>query len=392
MDIFQKCGEFDRPAKVKALGLYPYFVPLSGHVGAEMEMQGRKVIMLGSNNYLGLTDHPYVMEKACEAIRKYGTGCTGSRFLNGTLDIHLELEEKLASFLGKEACVTFSTGFQANLGVIGTLGDRGTVLFIDRKNHASIIDGTRMGYAKVVKYRHNDLDNLRHMLETHREHPGMIITDGVFSMEGDLADIPGLCDLGAEFGVRVMIDDAHGVGAMGAHGRGTAEHLGCEDRVDILVGTFSKSFACIGGFGAGPETVIDYIRHVARTNIFSASLPPSAVATVLAVLEILREEPGLVQKSHDAAERCRTGLRDLGFNVGNSEAPIVPIIVGEDLVCFRFWKELFENGVFTNAVVSPAVDQGQAMLRTSYMASHTPGMIDRALGIFKTVGRGLGLI
>jgi 8-amino-7-oxononanoate synthase len=220
----------------------------------------------------------------------------------------------------------------------------------------------------------------------------MIITDGVFSMEGDLADIPGLCDLGAEFGVRVMIDDAHGVGAMGAHGRGTAEHLGCEDRVDILVGTFSKSFACIGGFGAGPETVIDYIRHVARTNIFSASLPPSAVATVLAVLEILREEPGLVQKSHDAAERCRTGLRDLGFNVGNSEAPIVPIIVGEDLVCFRFWKELFENGVFTNAVVSPAVDQGQAMLRTSYMASHTPGMIDRALGIFKTVGRGLGLI
>lgn len=392
MDIFRKCGEFHRPAQVKALGLYPYFVPLSGHVGAEMEMQGRKVIMLGSNNYLGLTDHPLVMEKACEAIRKYGTGCTGSRFLNGTLDIHLELEEKLASFLGKEACVTFSTGFQANLGVIGTLGDRGTVLFIDRKNHASIIDGTRMGYAKVVKYRHNDLDNLRHQLETNKGHPGMIITDGVFSMEGDLADIPGLARLSAEFGVRLLVDDAHGVGAMGAHGRGTAEHLGCEERVDLLVGTFSKSFACIGGFGAGPETVIDYIRHVARTNIFSASLPPPAVATVLAVLEILREEPGLVQKSHDAAERCRCGLRDMGFNVGNSEAPIVPIIVGEDLVCFRFWKELFENGVFTNAVVSPAVDQGEAMLRTSYMASHTPEMIDRALEVFKTVGRRLGLI
>ncbi len=392
MDIFRKCGEFDRPAKVKALGLYPYFVPLSGHVGAEMLMQGRKVIMLGSNNYLGLTDHPLVVERACDAIRKYGTGCTGSRFLNGTLDIHLELEEKLASFLGKEACVTFSTGFQANLGVIGTLADRGSVVFIDRKNHASIIDGTRMGYARVVKFRHNDMGNLRHLLETNREHPGMIITDGVFSMEGDLADIPALADLAREFGVRLMVDDAHGVGAMGAHGRGTAEHLGCEDSVDILVGTFSKSFACIGGFGAGPAVVIDYIRHVARTNIFSASLPPPAVATVLAVLQILQEEPNLVQKSHEAAERSRVGLREMGFNVGNSEAPIVPVIIGDDLVCFRFWKELFEHGVFTNAVVSPAVDPGQAMLRTSYMATHTPEMIDRALEVFRTVGGKLRLI
>lgn len=392
MDIFQKCFDYDRADKVKAMGLYPYFVPLQGHVGAEMEIGGHGLIMLGSNNYLGLTDNPYVMEKAREAVLKYGTGCTGSRFLNGTLDLHIELEERLARFLNKEACLTYSTGFQANLGTIGTLAGREDTIYLDRKNHASIIDGARMGYARVVKYRHNDLGQLRHILEKNAGQPGMIITDGVFSMEGDLADICGLADLAEEFKVRLLVDDAHGVGAMGKTGKGTAEHLGCHERVDLMVGTFSKSFACIGGFAAGPKGVISYLQHNARTNIFSASLPPAAVATVLAALDILEEQPELIGKVHRAAERCRAGLASMGYNVGKSEAPIVPIIVGDDLDCFRFWKDLFDNGVFTNPVVSPAVDPGEAMLRTSYMASHTDDMIDRALEVFQEVGRRHGLI
>ncbi|MCD6587292.1 MAG: pyridoxal phosphate-dependent aminotransferase family protein [Candidatus Fermentibacteraceae bacterium] len=387
MDIFQKCFDYDRPEKVKAMGLYPYFVPLQGHVGAEMEIGGHSLIMLGSNNYLGLTDNPYVMEKSREAITKYGTGCTGSRFLNGTLDIHLELEERLTKFLKKEACLTYSTGFQANLGTIGTLGARGDIIYLDRKNHASIIDGARMSYGEVVKYRHNDLEHLRDILEKHTGEPGMIITDGVFSMEGDLAKINGLADLAEEFGVRLLVDDAHGVGAMGATGMGTAEHLGCHDRVDVLIGTFSKSFACIGGFAAGPAGVISYLRHNARTNIFSASLPPAAVATVIAALDIIEKEPELLTKVHHAAERCRNGLADLGFNIGHSEAPIIPVFIGEDLDCFRVWKDMFDNGVFTNPVISPAVEPGGAMLRTSYMASHTDDMIDRALDVFEKVGR-----
>jgi 8-amino-7-oxononanoate synthase len=392
MDIFQKCFDYDRPEKVKAMGLYPYFVPLQGHVGAEMEIAGHGLIMLGSNNYLGLTDNPYVMEKSCQAVMKYGTGCTGSRFLNGTLDLHLELERRLAKFLKKEACLTYSTGFHANLGTIGTLGGRDDILYLDRKDHASIIDGARMGYAKVVKYRHNDLEHLRHILEKHSGEPGMIITDGVFSMEGDLADINGLADLAERYKVRLMVDDAHGIGAMGATGMGTAEHQGCHDRVDLLVGTFSKSFACIGGFAAGPAKVVTYLQHNARTNIFSASLPPAAVATVIAVIDIIEKEPELLTRVHHAAERCRKGLSSLGFNIGSSEAPIIPIVVGDDLDCFRFWKDMFDNGVFTNPVVSPAVEPGHAMLRTSYMASHTDDMIDRALAVFEKVGRKHGLI
>lgn len=392
MDVFQKCTDFDRPAKVRAMGLYPFFVPLGGHVGAEMEINGHSLIMLGSNNYLGLTDNPYVMEKAAEAISKYGTGCTGSRFLNGTLDLHIELEDKLASFLGREKVITFSTGFQANLGVISTLAGRGDIIYADRSDHASIIDGSRLSHARVLRYRHNDIGHLRQLLESNTEHGGLIVTDGVFSMEGDIAYIPQLADLAEEFSARLLVDDAHGIGAMGAHGRGTAEHLECEDRVDLLVGTFSKSFAGIGGFAAGPEYVIEYIQHTARTMIFSASLPPAAVATVMAVLDILEREPELVEKTHRAAHRSRTGLAELGFDIGNSEAPIIPIMIGDDILTFRVWKEFYQQGVFTNPVVSPAVPQDQAMIRTSYMASHTDDMIDRALDIFEKVGKQYGLI
>ncbi len=391
-DVFQKCYEYERLEQVMKSGLYPYFIPLGGHVGAEMEINGHSIIMLGSNNYLGLTDHPKVMEKAKEAIDKYGTGCTGSRFLNGTLDLHIELEDKLAKFLNKEMAITFSTGFQANLGVISTIAGRNDIIYLDRLNHASIIDGARMSYARNLKYRHNDHEHLRYLLENNRDHPGVIVTDGVFSMEGDLADIPGLIEISREFGARLIIDDAHGIGAMGSTGRGTAEHFGCHDEVDILVGTFSKSFACIGGFAAGPAKVMDYIKHTARTMIFSASLPPAAVATVIAVLETLENEPELIVNSHRAAERARQGLASLGFNVGNSEAPIIPIIVGDEAQTLMFWKQLFQEGVFTNPVVSPAVASGGELLRTSYMATHTDDMIDRALEIFEKCGRELGII
>jgi len=392
MDVFQKCHEFERAEQVKARGLYPYFVPLGGHVGAEMKIDGHSIIMLGSNNYLGLTDNPYVMEAAQNAIEKYGTGCTGSRFLNGTLDLHIELEERLAEFLRREKVITFSTGFQANLGVISTLAGREDIILVDRADHASIIDGTRMSFARVLKFRHNDMDHLRHQLEKHRDQAALIVADGVFSMEGDLADIPGLVSAARDYGARLMIDDAHGVGTMGGHGRGTAEHYGCEDDVDMLVGTFSKSFACIGGFAAGPAKVIDYIKHTARTMIFSASLPPAAVATVLATLDILEREPELLQRTHRAAERARKGLADLGFNVGNSEAPIVPVILGEEMLTFRVWRALFDKGVFTNPVITPAVPPDGDMLRTSYMATHTDDMIDRALDIFEQVGKQFDLI
>jgi len=391
-DVFRKCFEYERLDKVVQSGLYPYFVPLGGHVGAEMEIDGHSIIMLGSNNYLGLTDHPRIMEKAKEAVDKYGTGCTGSRFLNGTLDLHIELEQKMAEFLDVEMVITFSTGFQANLGVISTIAGRNDIIYLDRSDHASIIDGSRMSYARNLKYRHNDLEHLRYLLDNNREHPGVIITDGVFSMEGDLADIPGLVEISKEFGARLIIDDAHGVGAMGPRGRGTAEHFGCHDDIDILVGTFSKSFACVGGFAAGPARVMDFIKHTARTMIFSASLPPAAVATVIAALDILQNEPELVAESHRAAERARIGLASMGFNIGNSETPIIPIIIGDEFQTLLFWKNLFKEGVFTNPVVSPAVASGGEMLRTSYMATHTDDMIDRALDIFDRCGRELDII
>jgi len=391
-DVFQKCFDYERLDQVQKAGLYPYFVPLGGHVGAEMEIEGHSIIMLGSNNYLGLTDHPKVMEKAKEAIDKYGTGCTGSRFLNGTLDLHIELEERLANFLGKEMAITFSTGFQSNMGVISTIAGRNDIIYLDRLDHASIIDGARMSYGRVLKYRHNDHEHLRYMIENNRESPGVIVTDGVFSMEGDLAHIPGLVEISREYGVRLIVDDAHGVGAMGPTGRGTAEHFGVHDEVDILIGTFSKSFACVGGFAAGPARVMDFIKHTARTMIFSASLPPAAVATVIAALDVLEKEPELVERSHNAAERARQGLASLGFNVGNSEAPIVPIIVGDEVQTLMLWKNLYKAGVFTNPVVSPAVASGSEMLRTSYMATHTDSMIDQALEIFEKCGKELGVI
>ncbi|MBN1433989.1 pyridoxal phosphate-dependent aminotransferase family protein [Candidatus Fermentibacterales bacterium] len=393
MDIFQKCLDFDRATRVREQGLYPYFIPLSGQVGPEMEIDGRKIIMLGSNNYLGLTNHPTVKQKAIMALEKYGTGCTGSRFLNGTLDLHVMLEEKLAEFLKSERVLTFSTGFQTNLGVISTLAHKGDTIFVDRSDHASIIDGTRLSHARVFKFRHNDTGHLRHLLEREREMGALLVVDGVFSMEGDLANLPEILPLAHEFRARVIVDDAHGVGVMGEHGRGTAEHFGVEDQVDILVGTFSKSFASIGGFASGPAKVMDYIQHASRPLIFSASMPPPAVATVLAALEVIQEEPERLANVHRAADRAREGLRQLGYDIGDScAAPIIPVIIGDDMLTFLTWKRLFEEGVFTNAVISPAVAPDRAMLRTSYMSTHTEECIDRALAAFEKVGSELDLI
>jgi len=332
-----------------------------------------------------------VLEAAAAALRKYGSGCTGSRFLNGTLDLHIELEEKLAGFLQRERVLTFSTGYQTNLGAISALCQKDDLILVDRSVHASIIDGTRLSYARVVKYHHNDMEHLEHLLEREQD-PAIIITDGVFSMEGDLADLPTIAKLARKHGARLMVDDAHGVGVMGAHGRGTPEYFDCERDVDLHVGTFSKSFACIGGFAAGSDKVIDFMQHEARSEIFSASLPPAAVATVMAALEILQRQPELMVQMHKAAERARGGLRSMGFNVGNSEAPIVPIIIGDTLTTFRVWQALDQGGVFTNPVVSPAVPPDRAMLRTSYMATHTDEMIDSALEVFEKVGRRFGLI
>ena len=393
MDVFQKCLDFDRATRVRETGLYPYFIPLSGQVGPEMEIDSRKIIMLGSNNYLGLTNHPYVKERAMKALEKYGTGCTGSRFLNGTLDLHVELEDRLAEFLGADKVLTFSTGFQTNLGVISTLAHKGDTIFVDRGDHASIIDGTRLSHARVYKYRHNDAAHLKHLLEREREKGALIVMDGVFSMEGDLADLPSILPLAREYGARVIVDDAHGVGVMGAHGRGTAEHFGVEGEVDILVGTFSKSFASIGGFAAGPAKVMDYIKHASRPLIFSASMPPPATATVLGALDVLIREPERLTMVHSAADRAREGLRQLGYDTGDAvEAPIIPVVIGDDMLTFLTWKRLFEEGVFTNAVISPAVPPDRALLRTSYMSTHTEECIDRALDAFEKVGVELDLI
>jgi 8-amino-7-oxononanoate synthase len=352
------------------------------------------MIMVGSNNYLGLTGHPKVIEAAVAATRKYGSGCTGSRFLNGTLDIHMELENRLARFMNRESALCFSTGFQTNQGALSTLVGKDDLFFTDRTDHASIVDGCRLAFGKIVKYKHNDMHDLERVLESHKDKGAgrLIVTDGVFSMEGDIVKLPRLAELAKKYGARVYIDDAHGIGVLGAHGRGTGEHYGIENVIDISMGTFSKSFASLGGFIAGDDVVIHYIKHHARALIFSASMPPSAVATVIACLDIIESEPERLVNLWKNAKKMREGFKSIGFNTGHSETPIIPIIIGSDEHCFAFWKLLFENGVFANPTVSPAVPPGQALIRTSYMATHTDEELDRVLEIFAKLGKQFGII
>jgi 8-amino-7-oxononanoate synthase len=390
--IFDKCSGFTKAREFMSIGMYPYFRVIESAQDPEVTIDGRRMIMVGSNNYLGLTNHPEVKEAAIAAIKKYGSGCAGSRFLNGTLDIHVKLEEKLARFMGKEAALVFSTGFQVNLGVISALVGKNDMVIIDKMDHASIIDGSRLSFGDTKKFRHNDMADLDRLLTDFNGRGKLIVVDGVFSMEGDIATLPEIVRLARKHGAGIMVDDAHGIGVLGPGGRGTAEHFGIEDDIDLIMGTYSKSLASIGGFIAGREDVIHYIKHFARSLIFSASPPPSTVASVNAALDIIEREPERIEKLWKNTRFMLKGLKDLGFDTGTSETPIIPVVVGEDEAAFKMAMMLHEEGVFANVAVSPAVPVGKALIRTSYMATHTQEHLDKVLEAFKKVGRATGLI
>lgn len=392
MDLFDRCYRFTKAKELMAAEMYPYFRVIESAQDPEVIINGRKMIMVGSNNYLGLTNHPKVKEATIEAVRRYGSGCAGSRFLNGTLIIHVKLEEKLARFIRKEAALVFSTGFQVNLGVISALVGKDDVVIIDKMDHASIIDGCRLAYGEVKKFRHNDMADLERILKEHKDRKKLIVVDGVFSMEGDIINLPAVIELARKYDARVMVDDAHGIGVLGKTGRGTAEHFGLEKEVDLIMGTYSKSLASIGGFISGEEKVIHYIKHFARSLIFSASPPPASVAAVSAAVDIIENEPGRIEKLWKNTRKMHSGLKSLGFELGPSETPIIPILVGDDLIAFKMAMMLQEEGVFANVAVSPAVANGRALIRTSYMATHTDEHLDKVLNAFEKVGRALGLI
>ncbi|HET9158782.1 MAG TPA: pyridoxal phosphate-dependent aminotransferase family protein [Myxococcaceae bacterium] len=393
-DVFDKCPAFKDDKIAKAAGLYPYFRPIeASHGSTEVDIEGRRVIMVGSNNYLGLAGDPRVKEAALEAIRLFGTTCSGSRLLNGTLTLHEELESRLAKFLGREAALACSTGFQTNVATVSAILGRHDIVFTDRQNHASLVDGVRLGFAEEKRYRHNDMAHLEALLEAADPEAGkIIITDGVFSMEGDLCNLPKIVELAQKYRARVMTDDAHSMGVLGTHGRGTAEYFGLEAQTDLVMGTFSKSFASLGGVIAGPYDVINFIKHRARPVVFSASMTPASVASALKALDIIEAEPQRRTRLLDIAEKMHNGFRAMGFDTGVSVTPVVPVLVGDQVKCFRFWKALFEAGVFTNPVIPPAVEPGHALLRTSYMATHTDAQLDRVLEQFEKIGRRMSII
>jgi len=393
MSLFDKCDRFTQAREVQAAGYYPYFQPIEVSYDTEVVIRGERKIMVGSNNYLGLTHHPRVLQAATEALKRYGSGCTGSRFLNGTLDLHEELEEKLARFIGKPSALVFSTGYQTNLGVVSALVSREDHVFSDKLNHASIVDGMKLAYGTVHRYAHRDLKSLeRELARTPSEAGKLVITDGIFSMEGDIVDLPALVTLAEFYGAQVMVDDAHSLGVLGERGGGTAQHFGLEERVDLTMGTFSKSLASIGGVIAGPESVIHYLKHHARSLIFSASMPPSAVASVLAALDVIQEEPERKDALWHNTRRMQDGLRTLGYDIGRSETPVIPVLIGEMERMLMFWKELFDAGVFTNPVTPPAVPENSCRLRISLMATHTDEHVDQVLEAFAHVGKRMAVI
>jgi 8-amino-7-oxononanoate synthase len=393
LDIFDKCYSFTRAEEAMATGIYPYFTPIQEVKGNRVKVDGKGMIMVGSNNYLGLINDPRVMKAAREAVERYGVATCGSRFLNGTLDIHVELEERLAKFMKREAALTFSTGFQTNQGIISTLIGRGDAVITDRMVHASIIDACRLSYGDILKFKHNDMADMERLISSLDKNSGkMIVVDGVFSMEGDLANLPAIVEIAKKYNARIMVDDAHGIGVMGKNGRGTAEHFGVEDEIDIVMGTFSKSFASLGGFVAGKKKVISYIKHFARSLIFSASITPASVATVLASLEIIETEPERRERLWEITRKMKSGFEAMGYNTGQTETPIIPVIIGDDEVAFMLWKLLREDGVFTNPVIYPAVPKGQSLIRTSYSATHTDQELDEVLASFHRCGKNVGII
>ena len=386
MDLFAKCYAPSLADEYREKGIYPYFRALETRQGPEVIMEGKRRIMLGSNNYLGLTSCPEVVEAGVRALEEFGTGCSGSRFLNGTLTMHLELENELARFLRKEAVMTFSTGFQSNLGIISALVGRSDYMILDRENHASIYDGTRLSFGKMLRYRHNDMEDLERCLKQVPETAGaLIITDGVFSMGGDIADLPNIVRLAKQYGARIMVDDAHGLGTIGEGGRGTASHFGLEKEVDVYMGTFSKSLASLGGYMAAEERVVDYVRHCSRPFIFSASIPPASCATALAALRHLEAHPELPQRLSDLSEHFRTALKSRGLAIRESQTPIVPIFTYTMDRTMVVAKELYENGVYVNTVLPPAAPADGCMLRTSLMATHTEALLDEAADVLQKV-------
>ena len=392
MDLFEKCYGYTEAKDAIRDGAYPYFIPMTETEGTESVFHGHRLIMCGSNNYLGLTTDPRVQQAAIEAVRRFGTSCTGSRFLNGTLELHEQLEHELAEWLGKEAALVFSTGMQTNLGTISALVMRGDVVVLDKDDHASIVDGARLAWGETRRFRHNDMTDLKRVLSSISDDKGkLVVVDGLFSMGGDLAPLPEIAALCKKYGARLMVDDAHSIGVMGG-GRGTAAQFGITEQVDLIMSTFSKSFASLGGFIAGDEPIIHYIKHHARSLIFSASIPASNAAAALAALKIMRDEPQHSARVNAIGDRVRKELSAMGFNIGHSVSPIIPIFVGDTPRTILAWKTLFDAGVFVNPVLAPAVPAGQEILRTSYMASHTDEQIDRALEIYRKVGKQLGLI
>ena len=379
MDLFAKCYAPSMADQYREKGIYPYFRALETRQGPEVVMEGKRRIMLGSNNYLGLTSCPEVVEAGVRALEEFGTGCSGSRFLNGTLTLHLELEDELARFLRKEAVMTFSTGFQSNLGIISALVGRSDYMILDRENHASIYDGTRLSFGKMLRYRHGDMADLERCLQQVPESAGaLIVTDGVFSMGGDIADLPNIVRLAKQYGARVMVDDAHGLGTIGEGGRGTASHFGLEREVDVYMGTFSKSLASLGGYMAADARVVDYVRHNSRPFIFSASIPPASCATALAALRHLEQHPELPQRLSELSEYFRTALKSRGVAIRESKTPIVPIFTYQAERTMIVANALYEDGVYVNTVLPPAAPADGCMLRTSLMATHSEALLDEA--------------
>ncbi len=393
-DLFQKCRTFQDAKILMETGLYPFFRPIEKSTGATVTTHGAKRVMIGSNNYLGLTHHPRVKEAAKRAIDEFGTGCTGSRFLNGNLITHEKLEQELASFLGKEACLVFATGFLANQGSLSCVVGRKDAIFSDKENHASIVEGTRLALGETIRYPHNDTVALEKILTERRsQYEGaMIVADGVFSMTGEIVDLPGLVTLASHYQCKLYIDDAHSLGVLGNLGRGTGSHFNLNDEVDIVMGTFSKSFASIGGFVAGSIDTIHYIKHKARPFMFSAAMPPAAVATVLECLRVVKEEPEIHTKLWKNARKMKQGLTSAGFDTLKSLTPIIPVVIGDDMQTFAFTKALYDNGVFATPVVQPAVQEGNALIRTSFMSTHTEEDLDYVLEVFYKLGKQFGMI
>jgi 8-amino-7-oxononanoate synthase len=395
MDLFDKCQTDTRVIRAKEAreaGFYPYFLPLSDTEATEVTIGDHRLIMIGSNNYLGLTTHPKVRQAAIEATQAYGTSCTGSRFVNGTLDLHLELESELAEFMEKDAALVFPTGYQTNVGTISALVGRQDFVITDREDHASIVDGCKMSYGQMRRFNHNDADHLERVLKKVPEDVGkLVVVDGVYSMGGDIAPLPEIVAVCQEHGARLMVDDAHSIGVLG-QGRGTAAHFGISDQVDLIMGTFSKSFASLGGFIAGDADVINYVQLNARSLIFSASVSPPNAAAALAALRVMQEEPERIERVNQIAKYMRTEFRKMGFDVGDTMTPIIPIIIGEDLPTVFAWKALYEAGLYTNPVFPPAVPSGSSLLRTSYMPTHTDEQLERVLSTFQEVGQRLGII